>query len=107
MKPITSCGPILAIAIGVLSSVAAAPAQAGILINPKGIFLTGPTISQSPKAGPALGFRQFGRAGFFAAPDRVAEPFAKRTRLGHAGQKAPPHRVNERTLTAQPLLLFQ
>ena len=107
MKPITSRHMIRAMVVAGLALGAAAPAHAGILINPNGIFLTGPTLSQSPKAGPALGFRQFGREGFFAAPDRVGEQFAKRNRLGHAGKKAPPHRVNERTLTARPLVLFK
>lgn len=58
------------------ASLTALPAQAGILINPKGIFLTEPEVpafvvdetGQARFGGPATGFRRFGRSGFFPLP---------------------------------------
>jgi hypothetical protein len=71
-----------------------APAQAGILINADGIFLTDPDpslatgIAGTPFWGsPAGGFRRFGRAGFFALPRDPGLPFHGRTAYGAASRK--------------------
>ncbi|MEM7239862.1 MAG: hypothetical protein AAF501_18810 [Pseudomonadota bacterium] len=66
---------ILATVIAV-SGLIAGPSAAGILINPKGIFLTEPEVpafvvgedGQARFGGPATGFRRFGRSGFFPLP---------------------------------------
>lgn len=78
----------------VAASMASAPAQAGILINADGIFLTDPDpslatgIVGTPFWGsPAGGFRRFGRDGFFALPRDPGLPFHGRTAYGAAGRK--------------------
>jgi hypothetical protein len=75
--------------------VAAAPVQAGILITPEGISITGPDPSLSTGAvgktrwgSPARGFRRFGRDGqFFAHPRDPGLPFHGRTAYGAAGRQ--------------------
>lgn len=76
------------------AGMAAAPAQAGILINEEGIFLTDPDPSLATGivgtpfwGGPGTGFRRFGRDGFFALPRDPGLPFNGRTAYGAASRK--------------------
>ncbi|MEM9046597.1 MAG: hypothetical protein AAGC81_18090 [Pseudomonadota bacterium] len=66
-----------ALTIAIAAGIAlATPASAGILINPKGIFLTEPEVpdfvvtenGQTFFGGPGVGFRRPGRSGFFPQP---------------------------------------
>lgn len=83
-----------ALTIAAAGALAVPPAQAGILINSDGIFLTDPDpslatgIAGTPFWGsPAGGFRRFGRDGFFALPRDPGLPFHGRTAYGGAGRK--------------------
>ncbi|MEO1492685.1 MAG: hypothetical protein AAFV19_11085 [Pseudomonadota bacterium] len=78
----------------VAAGMASAPAQAGILINADGIFLTDPDPSLATGivgtpywGGPGTGFRRFGRDGFFALPRDTGLPFHGRTAYGAASRK--------------------
>lgn len=60
----------------VLSTLSASAANAGLLINPQGIFVTEPEVPAFIRTddghayfgGPATGFRQFGESGFSPIP---------------------------------------
>ena len=83
----------------VLAGALGLPAQAGLLINPTGIFLTEPEISpvivdeatgQARFGSPAGGFRRTGRSGFFPTPVDPGLPRQGRNAFGAEGFKAEP-----------------
>lgn len=83
--------PVLALSIG--AGIGPVPADAGILVNPKGIFLTEPenpafVVDENGQArfgGPATGFRRFGRDGFFPTPVDPGLPRQGRNSFGPDG----------------------
>lgn len=86
----------LAVAAGLL---AATEADAGLLVNHAGIFWTAPepsramfgTVDGQPRAaGPASGFRRFGREGYFLLPRDPGQPFHGRAAYGAAGRIGEP-----------------
>ncbi|MEM7505219.1 MAG: hypothetical protein AAF415_00625 [Pseudomonadota bacterium] len=99
--------------IGIGSAVAA-PAQAGLLINPQGIFLTSPeqpsfvrdANGQARFGSPAGGFRRFGRSGFFPTPNDPGLPQNGRNAFGAEGRafEAQPHGEIERKLDGEGFL---
>lgn len=103
MRPLRTLAPFALAAAAVMAAALSTPAQAGIVINAKGIFLTDPAPFQSPRAG-VTGFRQFGRAGTFASPGPETPRLAGRS-LGFAGQKAPPAALRD-AAKPRPLVLF-
>lgn len=97
---------ILAAALALAGSL---PSQAGILINPQGIFLTEPEVQafvrdetgQVRFGSPAGGFRRTGRSGFFPTPVDPGLPRNGRNAFGGAGyeaEPAAPHGPVERTI---------
>ena len=91
-------------------ALAAPAAQAGILINPQGIFLTEPEIpgfvrddsGQALFGSPARGFRRFGRSGFFPEPADPGLPRKGRNSFGADGFEFTPRKQTP----ARPLLLW-
>ncbi|MEM8791094.1 MAG: hypothetical protein AAGE80_05725 [Pseudomonadota bacterium] len=92
-----------------LAAGVAAPASAGILINPKGIFLTEPEVpsfvtteeGQAFFGGPGVGFRRPGRTGFFPQPFDPGLPRNGRNAFGPDGFKfeQQPHGKIEKKLS--------
>lgn len=108
--------PLLTGAALILSAalVAPVPAQAGVLINRDGVFLTDPDPSLLPAVnaeggtrfgGPATGFRRFGRDGYFALPRDPGLPFHGRTAFGGAG-RAFDDALRARRLPREPSSIF-
>lgn len=105
---------VLAAALVSMAGLSAAPAQAGLLINPQGIFITSPeqpsfvrdANGQARFGSPAGGFRRFGRSGFFPTPSDRGLPQNGRNAFGAEGRsfETPPHGKIERKIVGEGFL---